>query len=109
MVDFCCFNACATLLEALENGDTRGGGGGRGLGVGVGGSFWLSYLKMDAKMLREDCPADDGFKKGKKAAGRTRKSGLTADVSGVKDLDLTTICPPPRGKGLGVLRHEKER
>lgn len=43
MFDFCCFNACATLLEALENGDTQGGGG-------VEGSFWLSYLKMDAKM-----------------------------------------------------------
>lgn len=41
MFDFRCFNACATLLEALENGDTRGGGG---------GSFCLSYLKMDAKM-----------------------------------------------------------
>lgn len=51
MLDFRCFNARATLLEALENGDTRGGGVGGVCVWGGGDSFWLSYLKMDAKML----------------------------------------------------------
>lgn len=35
------------VLEALETGATRG----RRRGGGWGGSFWLSHLKMDAKMF----------------------------------------------------------
>lgn len=75
--DFRCFNACATLLEALENGDTRGGGVG-------GGGVLLVILSEDGcqDALRGSSSfADDGFKKGEKATERTKKSDLTADAS----------------------------
>lgn len=61
MLDFCCFNACATLLEALENRDTRGGGAGSSYGGGV----LLVILSEDA-LRGLSSVADDGVKKGKK-------------------------------------------
>lgn len=90
MFDFRCFNACATLLEALENGDTRGGGG---LGVG-GGGFLLVILSEDGcqDVLRGlSSFANDGFKRGKKATERIKKSDLTADVSGETSVSFEAV------------------
>lgn len=84
MFDFRCFNACATLLEALENGDTRGGGGG----------FLLLILSEDGcqDVLRGlSSFANDGFKRGKKATERIKKSDLTADVSGETSVSFEAV------------------